>query len=889
MKMNHTRNALFTSVLALLLCVSMLVGTTFAWFTDSVTSGVNQIVAGNLDVQLFHEDKGGSGEVSSTTTLFDDVEKWEPGAMAWEKLTVKNNGTLALKYNLTVNASDVVTVGGKSLLDVLKVAVLDAAPTRDSIKGATLTALKDFALNYNNKPLTAGASESVYIAIYWAPAANDNDYNLTTALKANLGVSLVATQYTSEGDSFNDQYDADANYPAVSIVTGSAAMTLGVNDAPSATTKKTTVDVPADVFNDGDEVGITVDTENSLFNVSADGAVVGSLDVVMTVNGAQHEAELTGGKTFVVTTYISTGLADVAVAYTGTDGRAQPTNVQYEPATGKLTFETTHFSEYEVSGKAVAYDTEMDAAYTTADAVVEALKSEEAKVEIAEDLTASQKVELATKIEVAGSEIKADTTIVEDINNTLDVDSIAKVADIEALKTAIANGGAILLTEDITVEETILVEKDVELDLGGKTLAANVNKARALKLNADGVDFVLNAANSNVTFGNGTYGIIDIAADLNGASVTVNDGTFAGTSDGGAIVKLRNGANHEVTLNNVTYTENAALVPGMINAFLLDTHQKVVENYTVTINGGTYDLCAGICVTPNVKLVMNGVTMSSKGSAVEAGNAVITNCVFNVNPGLYTGSIDASAVSVNNNGNVIVKDTEINSERYGLCITSSGGTITAEDCTIKAKSGNVNYAGENGKVNFKGQPVAWVEELENLNIKASQSIGGTARDLTLECGYTFLPTQSEEECKESGYANWHADFVISFDKDVENVAKAGLAGYYSAWCDGYNDGNWFSLDVENMPLKADDEIRLVAGMLDGTTVSYGEICKYAIREENSINGFLCGAYADETLSNVTMTVELRLYEIDETQSTQSTVDCETGKYIVISQYSHTFD
>ena len=31
---NLTRNALFTSIISLLLCVSMLVGTTFAWFTD---------------------------------------------------------------------------------------------------------------------------------------------------------------------------------------------------------------------------------------------------------------------------------------------------------------------------------------------------------------------------------------------------------------------------------------------------------------------------------------------------------------------------------------------------------------------------------------------------------------------------------------------------------------------------------------------------------------------------------------------------------------------------------------------------------------------------------------------------------------------------------------
>ena len=49
---NTTRNALVMSVLSMLLCVSMLVGTTFAWFTDEVVTGMNTIAAGNLDIEL---------------------------------------------------------------------------------------------------------------------------------------------------------------------------------------------------------------------------------------------------------------------------------------------------------------------------------------------------------------------------------------------------------------------------------------------------------------------------------------------------------------------------------------------------------------------------------------------------------------------------------------------------------------------------------------------------------------------------------------------------------------------------------------------------------------------------------------------------------------------
>ncbi len=51
-QIKHTKRALLTSVLAMLVCVALLIGSTFAWFTDNVTSGINRIVAGNLDVEL---------------------------------------------------------------------------------------------------------------------------------------------------------------------------------------------------------------------------------------------------------------------------------------------------------------------------------------------------------------------------------------------------------------------------------------------------------------------------------------------------------------------------------------------------------------------------------------------------------------------------------------------------------------------------------------------------------------------------------------------------------------------------------------------------------------------------------------------------------------------
>ena len=213
-KTKSTKRALLLSALSLLMCVSMLIGSTFAWFTDSVTSGNNKIVAGNLDVALYHTNGTDTDEeVTDTTKLFDEVALWEPGAMVWEKLTVRNLGSLALKYTLSVNVSDVSVVNGKSLADVLKVAVMTEQPTRDNIKTATTQDLETFALKGEGVLDAKTGVDTFYVAIYWAPTADDNDYNIAgEQLYATLGVNLLATQATVEKDSFNNQYDANAKY-----------------------------------------------------------------------------------------------------------------------------------------------------------------------------------------------------------------------------------------------------------------------------------------------------------------------------------------------------------------------------------------------------------------------------------------------------------------------------------------------------------------------------------------------------------------------------------------------------------------------------------------------------------------------------------------------------
>ena len=298
MKKSHlkTRHALLMSCISLMTCFAMLVGATFAWFTDSVTSGVNRIVAGNLDVELYHvnsetasDASEDSKKVDNQTQLFrasieGNKKLWEPGAMAYETFTVKNVGSLALKYQMAFNkvgnnfvmekdSNDVYQNTGRSLLDVLRVGVIDGAlaggANRSTVAGQVTawTTLKDFNNVFaGNQSLAPGANgEPFTVVLYWPSdtesvsaltggTLKDNDYNLQNGkyasdasaatvgeLYIDLGITLIATQDTVEADSFNNQYDANSTYPsaAISDASGNA---VAVNVTSNAVATKLTFD-----------------------------------------------------------------------------------------------------------------------------------------------------------------------------------------------------------------------------------------------------------------------------------------------------------------------------------------------------------------------------------------------------------------------------------------------------------------------------------------------------------------------------------------------------------------------------------------------------------------------------------------------------------------------
>ena len=233
-----TKRALLTSIMALVMCVVMLVGTTFAWFTDTASTGVNKIQAGNLNVELEYKnsDTAVFTKADKNTEVFKDGALWEPGHVEYVVLKVSNAGNLALKYKLGINIAS--ETGSTNVLgnefklsDHIKFGVVDkdlSGKTRDEMVAAVTDGklIKGGYTSVETPLYPTGTedkdTEKTVTLVVWMPTTVGNEANHKTGAAAptiDLGISVAATQYTYEKDSIDDQYDKDAVYPIVAMDT----------------------------------------------------------------------------------------------------------------------------------------------------------------------------------------------------------------------------------------------------------------------------------------------------------------------------------------------------------------------------------------------------------------------------------------------------------------------------------------------------------------------------------------------------------------------------------------------------------------------------------------------------------------------------------------------
>ena len=238
-----TKRALLTSVLALLLCVSMLVGTTYAWFTDSVTSTNNKIVAGNLKIDLeLLGDNGWTSIKKSGAPIFN-YENWEPGYTDMKILKIENEGSLALKWVAKFTAEKALSKLAQ-VIDVYVNTSVTAYPTdradlSDWTYAGTVAEFVNTIESTTNGSLEKDGVAYLGIALKMREDAGNEYQGLD--LGGAFDIQIFATQYTFESDSFGPDYDENAAYsvwngvvptemPETLVVDG-ATQTVHVKDA----------------------------------------------------------------------------------------------------------------------------------------------------------------------------------------------------------------------------------------------------------------------------------------------------------------------------------------------------------------------------------------------------------------------------------------------------------------------------------------------------------------------------------------------------------------------------------------------------------------------------------------------------------------------------------
>ncbi|MBO4584895.1 MAG: hypothetical protein J5756_07535 [Clostridia bacterium] len=375
-KKRSAKNAFISSLVMLCLCVTMLVGTTFAWYTDSVTSGRNTIVAGSLDMTVTVRTVDNNQQVTwetvdATTPVFPDNLSFEPGAVHVAYIKVTNTGDLAFKYNVKAVVDNEIQGTNHdnqkfSLSSYLK---FKAVPVDDVFgsRAEALTALGD------NPPALTSASitdDGVYLAagdpdpfvmlalIIYMPEDVGNIANPlpgdANKPKITFGIDAIATQYVSENDSFSNTYDASATMPAT------AQKAVETTGATTITAGAVTVQVPAGSDNASTSDTLYLDV-NNVNNNDTTGVLSMNIDLV------NQNGDKVTNSTNPMTVAINVGPGKVltSVKHNGND----VANYTYDDATGILTFETASFSPFAITyivGKGVSNVTEWNEALADA-------------------------------------------------------------------------------------------------------------------------------------------------------------------------------------------------------------------------------------------------------------------------------------------------------------------------------------------------------------------------------------------------------------------------------------------------------------------------------------------------------------------------------------------
>jgi len=645
-----TKSALISSVIALLLCFTMLLGTTFAWFTDSVTSGSNIIQSGTLDIDLVDADgnsmEGQIIEFVAADGRAQDLILWEPGCTyQTEPVYVVNKGSLDLKYNILVNG----IVGDAKLLEVIEWTV-------------TIDGVEIDMYTYENKLLAGEKSGAIVLTGHMKETAGNEYMNLTAS---GISISVFATQLTSENDSFDNQYDKDATYYDALATTTEELEAALVAGKKIIGIKGTAVELAAEsagknrdmngvtIVGASDDATLTVTgTGGGLVNINLKNIKVVDSTFYTSENGENAweftYLELGGINTFVNVAFDDGIMSDgpmstfVDCTFSGhnNDSSAHGTTTMYGAwvYSGKATFTDCYFSG--TRGLKVCDQYAGEVSNVVVDACVFGPLSEKPGLAIDDREESSFNIVIKNSYFIdcqAGDQneyiYETDNYVPVLENNTI-VANGTVVATAEALN-AVTNGENVFLATDIDIVNTdannqMFIEATGELNFNGIGNTISVSGSNPSEGNHNYVSFLPPAGASakveNVTVtGEGFVEVGDYFQG--GGSYTVNNVTVkdlvSTLANGDKGFTLACGFAHygNATLNDCVMTGTTNMIDGAMPVDL-----GCVNGTTTVINRGEYGT---IYCWSNAVVTIDGAEVDTlyvspiKGSVtVKAGTAI---------------------------------------------------------------------------------------------------------------------------------------------------------------------------------------------------------------------------------------------------------------------------
>ena len=215
--MTHTKKALMMSIFSMVLCMVMLTGTTFAWFTDTAGTGVNIVKSGDLDLEIVKDDTAESPVNASNKIAFENGSNavlWDCGStFRTEGFKIKNTGKLALKYKLMVNVGEI----NEDLRDNMTFTILEGnndSTGRGKVVEGKLAAKSETSSEAATQDAEVEVKAESTSAVYYIQGhmKADADNKCQGATLNNITITVIATQDDVESDSNGNSYDSEAAF-----------------------------------------------------------------------------------------------------------------------------------------------------------------------------------------------------------------------------------------------------------------------------------------------------------------------------------------------------------------------------------------------------------------------------------------------------------------------------------------------------------------------------------------------------------------------------------------------------------------------------------------------------------------------------------------------------